>query len=155
MMYTASLHLKSWGFNDPSLEAKAKGILDTSSTSNVLGFRWNRETDSLSLPKLNLFPFSKDKATSAMFFGVSQRFTTPWVGSPRQRHLQKSSFKSCGSRKLAGTRPFLPISSFSGNLQLPPLRTWKCHFLVHILAQLLQCTTFMYLCIQVMSLMAQ
>jgi hypothetical protein len=65
MLSAASLHLKSWGFSDASLDAKATAscISDSTKTSKVLAFLWNRELDPLELQQLSLAPFCTEKAT--------------------------------------------------------------------------------------------
>lgn len=51
IMQMAKLPLQSWGFSLPSIEHQLKtdGLIETSIESKILGLRWNREMDTISV----------------------------------------------------------------------------------------------------------
>ena len=61
----ASFSLQTWASSDSSLvnQASFDGIADPSDLTKVLGLLWNRHTDTLQLPTVNLTPYCSSSAT--------------------------------------------------------------------------------------------
>ena len=64
-MEAASFFLQIWASSDSSLvnQASLDGVADPSDLTKVLGLLWNRQTDTLQLPIVNLTPYCSSSAT--------------------------------------------------------------------------------------------